>query len=895
MKNVLALIRTYVTAVTLAFALASCGGGGGGGGIGGGTGGTGGTPVPDLAITAFTGLPSGGPVSSAYSVTVTVTNVGTAPAAGIGAEIMLSPTSNIVADGTMLNLGISMAILNPGQSTTITVPISSLPSNVPNGTYYMGAYVPYTGDANMANNVASQTFALSGGSTCTNDTYEPDNSAGAAHAITIGAPQAHNHCNGTADWVSFAATSGQTYTLSTSQVGLSGWTQIVLYDTDGVTPLATGGIGLDFSDSRLTWVAPKSGTFYASVVPMMGLYDAGPGTDYNMNLGDLRPDLIVTGLYSAGSGPVGGQISVWGTVRNQGFADVATTAKYDVAYYLSTTATFNAASAIYLGTQTFTGGLTVGSYSPYTTGTVTIPATTAVGSYYLFAVVNPTGTANPVNEYATVNNVSTGQPFSVISASCTDDSYEPDNAPAQAKPIVVGATPQAHNHCLDTTDWVSFSATAGTSYSIMALPVGGSANPTIQLYDTTGATVLLPAAGTTTNSITWTAPTTGTYYVLASDAMGAGTDYTLRVNLNLPDLTETFQTQTTTTVTAGDFLAVTDTVSNYGYTAAGAFNVGVYFSSSSAVTAASTLAATRNVASGVAASPGSPWPPSNQAWYSAHFAYTTTPGTYYIAAIADPTNAIAETDKTNNTSTPLPITVVAPPCAVDAYEDDDSIATAKAITAGTPQSRNNCDDSLDLVSFTPTASGAYVVSSVAPFGAFAPNITILQSDGVTPVTLKDSLPGFSNYASWMATAGTQYYIQLVPISSGLNTGYTLGVTQCTEDAYEPDDVYTAAQPITAGAAAQSHNHCEDGHDWVKFTAVANTKYTITGTNVGSAANVNVTLYDSNANIVAWGSSAQGGKLNVITWTAPATGGTYYIQATEAMAWGANTAYTLQLQ
>ena len=117
----------------------------------------------------------------------------------------------------------------------------------------------------------------------------------------------------------------------------------------------------------------------------------------------------------------------------------------------------------------------------------------------------------------------------------------------------------------------------------------------MKLYDTNGTTLLAPASGTTT-AINWTALAGGTYYLLASDNMGAARDYTIAVNLALPDLTESFATQSSTTVVAGDFINVTDTVTNVGFTAAGAFTVGAYLSADNIITSADTLIASRNVA-----------------------------------------------------------------------------------------------------------------------------------------------------------------------------------------------------------------------------------------------------------------------------------------------------------
>src|SRR2546427_8508288 len=124
----------------------------------------------------------------------------------------------------------------------------------------------------------------------------------------------------------------------------------------------------------------------------------------------------------------------------------------------------------------------------------------------------------------------------------------------------------------------------------------------------------------------------------------------------------------------------------------------------------------------------------------------------------------------------------------------------------------------------------------------------------------------------MWPAGHPYYRKVQPSTSGSGAAYSQQTIQCTQGAYEDDDTYTAAKPIVVGAAAQSHNHCADGHDWVSFNAVAGTQYTITGANVGSAANVSLTLYDTTGSgVLAFGSSAQGGKKNVITWTAPSSG------------------------
>src|SRR5438552_4462752 len=213
----MSVLRRFAYTKILAFSLAllvlsSCGGGGSGDG-GGGTTGSG---LPDLAITSFS-APTVGVAGNSYTVNVTVANVGSVTAAGVSAIIALAPTSDIATDFGMIGLGTSFAILGPGQSTVLSV-TATLPSGAANGSYYIGAIVPYGPEVTKANNTTAQAFALSGGTTCASDAHEPDNSPAAAGALSFGVSQSHNHCEGTSDWLRFSAVQGTTYALSTSQV-----------------------------------------------------------------------------------------------------------------------------------------------------------------------------------------------------------------------------------------------------------------------------------------------------------------------------------------------------------------------------------------------------------------------------------------------------------------------------------------------------------------------------------------------------------------------------------------------------------------------------------------------------------------------------------------------------
>ncbi|HEY6011852.1 MAG TPA: PPC domain-containing protein, partial [Nitrospirota bacterium] len=246
----------------------------------------------------------------------------------------------------------------------------------------------------------------------------------------------------------------------------------------------------------------------------------------------------------------------------------------------------------------------------------------------------------------------------------------------------------------------------------------------------------------------------------------------------------------------------------------------------------------------------------------------------------DRTNAVLELNESNNTSVPVAVTVTAPSCALDVYEDDDNPLQAKAIAAEEIQSRNLCDDIVDWVSFTPSTSGMYVADTGAIY------LELYQSDGKTRIT--PHATDMNSRLSWQATAGATYYLR----NYNGNGNYQFTVFACTADMYEDDDTSAVATAITSGQT-QTRNLCEDSADWAKFDAAVGTTYTIMVTN---GVNITLELYNTDGqSFLAWGSLGSGTTkgLNVITWQAPSTG-TYYIKMSPVWGFGKSHEYTLSL-
>jgi hypothetical protein len=842
--------------------LVSCGGGGGGGA--GAT--SSGSTLGDVVVTAFS-APSTGAAGTGITVTGSVTNQGGVMTPAV-AQIILAPTSDVTVDGGQLGFDFYSGFLGPGQSWNFSFKVT-LPSNIANGTYYLNAVAAGDDPSVQGNNVWNSPipFTVTGGTTCLPDGYETDNTAGTARTVTLGASQPHNHCEGTSDWMKFSATKETVYGIIAQKVGTMASPSLSVYGTDGVTMLA--GTSFPAIYSRMTWTAPASGNYYLRVAPFWGTLSAGANTDYRITLGDVsHPDLIVENFWYQGAGMPGGLITVSDSIRNQGFADAGS---FDVSVYISTDPVVTTADTL-IGTRTVTSlaanQSTAGSWLNYA-----LPMWPD-GTYYLATIVNPTG----ANELVTSNNTSTVLPVTITApTSCSPDAYEPDSSYTQAKSITVGAAPQAHNHCQDTSDWMSFAATAGNNYSIRVVRTSGYDTPCALLYDTNGTSLLAGDCNNSPQAIDWHANASGTYYIEVTGSIGNANEYTVQVQPQLPDLTQTLSINFPT-VNAGGVLDVSDAVSNIGYAAAGPFAVGVYRSTAGTVTTGDTLVATRSL-SGLPVQT-SIWD-TNQASYSVSFPKSLAPGTYYLAAIADHLNTVTELSETNNASQPIAVIVTAPTCSWDAYEDDDDPASAKPIALDEVQSRNYCDDSIDWVSFTPAADGTYVASSTSSI-----YLELYASDGTTKLTPHDT--NMYSRLSWMATAGTQYYLK----NYGGTGAYQLTVFQCTPDAYEDDDSPGAAKTITVGQS-QTRNLCEDNQDWAQFSAVSGASYTIKATN---GVNLWLELFNTDGSThLAYGSlgSGQTKGMSVITWTAPSTG-TYFIKTSPVWGFGKNLDYTLSL-
>lgn len=111
-----------------------------------------------------------------------------------------------------------------------------------------------------------------------------------------------------------------------------------------------------------------------------------------------------------------------------------------------------------------------------------------------------------------------------------------DDIVAGAQPITVGETQHHNLHRPGDQDWTRFAAQGGATYTIYTSNVGPSADTYVYLYDADGSTLLAANddyGGSLASRLDWTAPMTGTYYVLVRhwnpNVGGCGNTYDLTV------------------------------------------------------------------------------------------------------------------------------------------------------------------------------------------------------------------------------------------------------------------------------------------------------------------------------------------------------------------------------
>ena len=340
----------------------------------------------------------------------------------------------------------------------------------------------------------------------------------------------------------------------------------------------------------------------------------------------IGPDITVAALSGPATAGAGSTIAVSDTTSNSG---LGTASASITRFFLSADFNLDAGDVLLQGRAV--PALDGGTSSTASTS-LTIPAMTQDGTYYLIAKADGTDAVAESNE---TNNTRTVLirvgPDLVISAA---------TVPARA----------AAGSSIDVTETTQNSGTGNAVASTTGIYL--STNSLLDSADVRLGTRAVPAlapgaSSARTTSVTLPPVSAGTWYLLINADDERSVTETVETNntriismLVGPDLSVASFTLPFT-VAAGSTVSVGDSVKNLGAAAAGASVIRFYLSANSTFDSGDTLLGERAVGSlGAGLTSSGTTPVSIPSGLS---------GSYYLFAIADGTNVVEEASETNNT------------------------------------------------------------------------------------------------------------------------------------------------------------------------------------------------------------------------------------------------------
>ena len=384
-----------------------------------------------------------------------------------------------------------------------------------------------------------------------------------------------------------------------------------------------------------------------------------------------KADLVVQGAtLSPLSVLPGGYLSTSYTLRNL----TATTAGSSaVGYYLSTDAVLDAADQL-LG-NSFGAALPGGQLSARYES-IAVPAATAPGSYYVLFVADYLNQVSEANETNNVSAVGIDVMPPGVDLTIQQATVNPLNT-APGNPVFFDCSIVNQGNGLANSSSVGFyfstNATLDAADQLLTSQYGSSLSP--PYYASRSGTAAIPA-----NVVP------GTYYILfVADFQNQVSETNETNNVTavsftvLPpgvDLVIQQEQLSSGTAVAGNPVQVSASVVNQGNTTASSSTAGFYLSTNQVFDAGDKLLNT---------SPGGALAATNSGY---HYEYLTipagtVPGNYYVLFVADPQNAVAETNEANNVRS-LPLAVQAPSFDLlvqNAYLSPASVAPGNATSA----------------------------------------------------------------------------------------------------------------------------------------------------------------------------------------------------------------------
>jgi len=214
----------------------------------------------------------------------------------------------------------------------------------------------------------------------------------------------------------------------------------------------------------------------------------------------------------------------------------------------------------------------------------------------------------------------------------------------------------------------------------------------------------------------------------------------------------------------------------------------------------------------------------------------------------------------------------------DNFENDDTSANAKPISAGNNQARTvHYPGDLDWISFNLSQPGTVIFDVTGMNNTELASLALLQSNGTTSIQTTINTSNPSTTPIFLSSGN--YYAQFTPDTNNGPLTYSLSYTVFGGDTYDynpqGDNSFSTATSIAIGEA-QSHNIFDLGdQDWLTFTLSKEADVVIK--TAGSTGDTELVLYDNSVTQIATDDNSGSGLFSLISERLEA--GTYFIRVT----------------
>ncbi len=453
--------------------------------------------------------------------------------------------------------------------------------------------------------------------------------------------------------------------------------------------------------------------------------------------------------------------------------------------------------------------------------------------------------------------------YTLLASTITDDDH--GNIPSTASPVAVETTTDGDIGYDGDVDYFSFQADQGTSYKI-EVTLGTLYDTDLFFYDTNGTSLIDYAYYPP--SITWTCPTSGTYYVAVAGWFSTGT-YSLSVTTTIivDDHGNDYTTATALTVetSASGELEIGNDVDYFSFLAV----AGTTYSISTTLITLPDSYLTLYDTDGTSVIL---FNDDNGVDFASNIFWTCDlSGTYYLSVSGYFSSDIGTYSILVSTSQ-----------TADDHGND--YTTATPVEVGVPVGGNIetfLESDIDYFSFLAVGGWTYTIETT--LGTLDDSVLYLYDiDGVTELAYNDDVDdnSYASSISWTCPSDGTYYVAVAGldwfyfVSSGT---YTLSIN-CNGDCLTDDhgNEPELATDIVAGAAIAGTIDEPDDVDWFAFPATEGSTYDIEVILI-TLGDSFLTLYgiDASTEIISDDNSGVGNG-SLVSWTCNSSG-TYYIK------------------